>query len=294
LIERADDAKFVKSTLLEAAKTLRRGGQSMVPVYLDQLNTYATRIEKSKVKSFVSALFEVHDEIDLEIDAEKGFGGMANTSLRFHWLIRRLTRRRFSLQERTACYLAALESSALGWTVNFVSSARDDYEDDSNDGATREEDCLVQKSALGALTERALEAIRAAAANGSLMRHKDLVYILYRWREFLDGDSTEIRAWTDARILEDDSLVVFAHQFTGRTWSMGMGGFGSLGDRVSKSKITAQMSDDTAIIDAKAFRGALERLLAAGTLNKESAATVQTLLDAWDRKRAGKDGPLDD
>ena len=74
---------------------------------------------------------------------------------------------------------------------------------------------------------------------------------------------------------------------------MGMGGFGSLGDRVSKATVVAQISDDTEIVDAKAFRARLEEIAAGGTLDEDDLKTVQTLLDAWDRKRAGKDGLFD-
>ncbi|MES0028721.1 P-loop NTPase fold protein [Mesorhizobium sp. M0040] len=289
LVESADNAELVKNTLRQAGKTSRRGGKSMVPVYLDELTTHAARVEKTKVEPFLKALFEIHDEIDLEQDASRGFGEIGNTRFRYHWLIRRLTRRRFSLEERNALYLAALEPAALGWLVDFVSPARDDYKENRQEGPTREEDCLVQKAALAPLTTRALDAIRVAATDGSLLRHKDLIYILYRWRDFLNGDSAEVLAWTNARMSEDTSLVILARELTGRSWSMGMGGFGSLGDRVSKSNVTAQISDDSDIIDAKVFRSALEHLVAEAKPNKEDLEIVQTLLDAWDRKRAGKD-----
>lgn len=74
---------------------------------------------------------------------------------------------------------------------------------------------------------------------------------------------------------------------------MGMGGFGSLGDRVSKASVVAQISDDTEIIDPKAFRARLKEIAAGGKLNQDDLNTVQTLLDAWDRKRAGNDGLFD-
>ena len=74
---------------------------------------------------------------------------------------------------------------------------------------------------------------------------------------------------------------------------MGMSGLGSLGDRVSKATIVAQISDDTEIIDSEAFRARLEEIAADGKLKQDDLKTVQTLLDAWDRKRAGKNGLFD-
>ncbi|MCZ4273380.1 KAP family P-loop NTPase fold protein [Maritalea porphyrae] len=289
IINQADKRDFIQSNLREAAQIVRKGGASMVPVYLDELTTHGKRIEKSKVEELISALFEIHDEIDLENDAEKGMMAMANTSLRYHWLIRRLTRDRFSLDERTEVYLKATEKASLGWLVDFVSSAKGDYQPRDNKPPTREEDCLVSEDALGELTERALNAIRAAAANGTLIDHRDLLYILYRWADLMDNDASEVRAWTDAQLENKDALVVLARAMTGKSWTSGMGGFGALGDRVAKVSTTAQISDDTVILDTAAFRAALEQNMETNGLDTDAKQDVQKFLDAWDRKLNGDD-----
>jgi len=288
LTRRADDAEFVKSTIRAAAKATRRGGKSMVPVYLDELNVHAARIAKEKVAAFLSALFEIHDEIDLEADAERGFG-MANTSLRFHWLLRRLTQERFTPEERSNLLFEAVQNASLGWLVDFSTSAIREHAEDRKNGPKAEEDCLVQSSAVDPLRTHLLNAIRAAAADGSLIANRDLVSILFRWGAFA-GDTKEVRDWTGARIMEDDGLAALARGFTGQSWSMGMGGFGSLGDRVAKSRPVAQISDDIDIIDPGAFRTRLEETVAAGHLDDDRLKAMQVLLGAWDRRRAGTDG----
>ncbi|WP_339851425.1 P-loop NTPase fold protein [uncultured Nisaea sp.] len=293
MTKRADDVDLIKTTMRAAAKIIRRNSKSMVPVYLDELTTHAARIDVEKVPAFLGALFEIHDEIDLEADAERGFGGIANTSLRYHWLLRRVTAERLTPEERSNVLVAAVQNAPLGWLVDFASSAIGDHEEEREQGPKRDEDCLVQASAIEPVRKLALDTIRTAAANGSLIGHRDLVYVLYRWRDLLGGDPTEVREWTGARILEDSSLVAFARDFTGRSWSMGMSGLGSLGDRVSKATIVAQISDDTEIIDSEAFRARLEEIAADGKLKQDDLKTVQTLLDAWDRKRAGKNGLFD-
>jgi hypothetical protein len=204
-----------------------------------------------------------------------------------HWLIRRLTRARFSIDERTDLYLVATERAALGWLVDFVSSARGHYRERQN-GPTREEDCLVAKRALNPLTTRALVAIRATAASGSLLHHQDLHYILFRWRDFLDNDPAEVRAWTDKLISDDNALVILARAMTSRTWSMGMGGFGSLGDRVSKASSTAQIADDTDILDVTAFHAGLKRIRDEAKIDAECLEVVRTFLHSWDRQRRGE------
>ncbi|MBL4891023.1 MAG: hypothetical protein JKX91_04205 [Rhizobiaceae bacterium] len=286
---RADDKDFIQSVMREAAATFRKTGKTMIPVYFDALNSHASRIDKDKIVPFMTSLFGIHDEIDLEVDADGGFYGMANTSLRYHWLIRRLTDQRYSLEERTHLYDQVIESSSLGWLVDFTSSAKGDYVVRENRNPTREEDCLVSESAIPKLTELALTKIRRAAQDGSLLHHNDLFYILYRWRDFNDNNPDEVCAWTDSQVENDEALLIFARQLMGESWSYGMGGFGSLGDRVSKRTIVAQISKDIDILDPKKLRIGLDRILKEQKLEKESLDVVQKFVEAWDRKLAGNE-----
>lgn len=285
IIERAADAEFVKVTIRAASKRTRRSGTTMVPVYLDELNTHAARIEKPKVRPFLQALFEIHDEIDLEVDADRGFGGMRNTNLRYHWLMRRLTREHFTPAERSDVLVAATKTASLAWAVDFVSSILAERSEDRRNGPKPDEDCLVQPSAIPALRQQAIDAIRHAAENGLLIGHKDLVHILYRWRDFLDGDAAEVRAWTNAQLGEDSKVVALARGFTGQSWSMGMGGTGTLGDRVSTPAATAHIDDDTQIIDPKLFHTRLEATLGNPDITEDERTIIETLLKAWDKKK---------
>ena len=287
LIDHADDRDFIQTTFREAAIERRRMGTSMVPVLLDELNTHARSVGREKVEQLMSALFEIHDEIDLEIDKERGMMASGDTTLRYHWLIRRLTKDRFTLDERTDMYMSATEHASLGWLVNFTSSARNDYREREN-GPRRDEDCLVREDAIVPLVDRALAAIRTAATDGSLLNHKDLISILYRWRDFSGNDPTEVRAWTDPLLNDDNALVIFARELTGESWSQGMG-FSGLGDRVAQRHMRAQIDENTDILDVDRFRAELQRLQASGQLDEPSQKTVDDFLVAWDRRRDGLD-----
>lgn len=276
LVGRAADREFVQATMRNAAKVERRNGKSLVPVYLDELNTHARKVPKESVAALVSALFEIHDEIDLEKDTERRMVSI-DTSLRFHWLIRRLTEDRFTIEERTKLYLEAIEDASLGWLVDFVSSAR------PRKDAARTENPLVEDSALPALTERALNAIHVAAADGSLLQHEDLLSILFRWRDFA-GDSEGVRKWTGELLSQDEAIAVLARQMTGKSWSQGLGGFGSLGDRVSKANIHAYIDGIETIIDVDAFKKALARIDHEGKLDDGSLSGVRTFLRAWEKR----------
>jgi predicted KAP-like P-loop ATPase len=289
LVARVDDEDFIATTFRDAALIQRKNGQSMVPVYFDELNTHAARINKSKVLSLISTLFKIQDEISLQKDAERGMLRFADTDLRLHWLIRRLTKDRFSIDERTTLYQAALKNASLGWLVDFVASATANYHREG--GPRREDECLVAESAIDALQKSAVESIRKAAKDGTLLRHPKMVAILYRWRDFLDNDPTEVRAWADRVLRNDEAVVLFAKAMTGESHSAGMGGFGSLGDRVSRSSKTAMLDDNVDIIDQDSFRKNLKRVLNEPTTDPAAGEVVRTFLNAWDRqkKRVRKD-----
>ena len=211
-----------------------------------------------------------------------------NTTLSYHWLIRRLTDRRFNTVERTELYLNALQGAALGWLVDFAVCAKLEHRG-GDDERQREEDSLVCADAVDGLTDKALEAIRTAAQNGTLLGHQDLVDLLYRWRDLLGNDPTEVRAWTD-RLLEDEqALIQLASRLTSETWSQQMGGVG-LADRVSKPGIRTWVDENTDILDVEVFCQRLENLQGAGTLDEVEQMTVDQFLKAWGKQRERRSG----
>ena len=288
VIERADEIEFVKNTILAASNKIRKNGQTMVPVYLDALITHAGAIEKEKVSSLMEALFSIHDDIDLEIDTARGMFAHGDTSLRYHWLIRRLTNDRYTIEERTDLYRLVLPAAQLNWLVDFASSAHSQYEEREG-RQIRTEENLVSEEFLPQLKALALDAIRESANDNSLLESSDLTYILYRWGAFMDGDFSEVTQWTNQHLLNDEALVVLARQFTGESWSMGMG-FDGLGDRVANRNVRAQISDETEIVDTGTFWDNLVQLRDSNSLNEDDQLVVVTFLEAWQRR---KDHPND-
>ncbi|MCS3805053.1 putative KAP-like P-loop ATPase [Chromobacterium alkanivorans] len=288
LLQRANDREFVKGRLLRAAEQIRKDGKSMVPVVLDELTSHGKEVERDKVQDLFYALFQVADSITRKKDGERGFA-MANTHLRLHWLIRRVTEDRFSLEEKSALYLAATEEASLGWLVEFVSSAINDYHprDGQEVDPTR---CLVTEDAIPIIKERALNALRHAANIGTLLRHDDLMFNLYRWRDFSEDGGTEVKTWLAEQLQNDEAVIIFAKALTGESWTTGLGGFGSLGDRVSRRQIRAKISDNFDLFDLELFRDKLERILREQHHSKTDLEAVRTFLEAWRARRDGFDG----
>jgi hypothetical protein len=90
LVRQAGDVDFVKQKFRDAPSKRRRNGTSFIPVYFDELTSHVSEIARKDIEPFLRALFEVHEDIDLLEDEEKGYGAI-DTRLRLHWLMRRLT-----------------------------------------------------------------------------------------------------------------------------------------------------------------------------------------------------------
>ncbi len=287
LVARADDRAFVRERLLRARGQLRKSGKSMVPVVLDELTSHGKEIGRDKVESFLCTLFAIVDDITRQEDGERGFA-MANTHLRVHWLIRRLTEDRFSLEEKTSLYLTATEAASMGWLIDFVSSAVNDYhprDGRSVDGST----CLVTEDAIPKLKSRALAALRNAAESRVLLRDGNLMYNIYRWRDFSDDEGAEAKAWLREVMNNDAALVIIAKSLTGESWSTSLGGFGGLGDRVSRRNVRAQIGKEFDLFDTIVFQGELERIARERKLPEVDIEAIEVFLSAWANRREGRD-----
>lgn len=280
LIDRANDREFIKERLLRATAQIRRDGKSMVPVVLDELTSHGQKIARDKVEDFFSAVFEVADAISRKEDEERGGFAIGSTSLRIHWLIRRVTEDRFTLEEKSALYLGATEHASLGWLIDFVSSAYDDHHPRAGKDVNLET-CLTTAEAIPVLIERGLQALRHAAQSDALLQRNDLMFQLYRWKEFADDDGAEVKAWLADRMQRDEVMVVLAKALTGEAWTTGLGGFGSLGDRVSRRQVRAQIGDNFALFDPIRFRAELERIVREQRQLPEDLDAVRVLLAAW-------------
>lgn len=276
LVTRASDKAFIQSTFRSASQTTTRHGNSLVPIYLDELMVHSHRVKREDIEPLLTALFEIHDEIDLKSDADKGFMGIANTTIRYHWLVRRIAEP-LTLEERSQLLMSALRNASLTWLIDFTSSSRKHYSERED----RTDEAFVKKDDLGVLTQSALGAIRSSSEDGSLISKSELVYLLYRWRDLLDGDATEVRAWTNSQLTNTEGLIRLAEGFTSQSWSMGIGGDGVLADRVSTPRNIVRLAEDADIIDSSRFRTEVLKLLSSDKLSVEQRAIASTFIEAW-------------
>jgi len=284
LLKRAADRPFIEERLVRASGQVRRDGRSMVPVVLSELTSRGRQISKDDVTAFVSAVFAVADSINRKQDEERGFA-VGTTFLRIHWLIRQVVGERFTLEEKSSVYLDATKHASLGWLVDFVSSAFDDHYPRQG----REVDltkALTTAEALDVLVPRALNALRNAAEEGALLGRDDLLSCLYRWSEFSADGGAEVRKWMAGVLQEDEGVVRIARALTSESWTTALGGFGALGDRVSRREVRVDIGSNFIFFDPVEFRKSVERIIRDASRSEEDLEFLRSFLRAWDNGKS--------
>ena len=238
-ISNAGDKVYVKDAFMKALKTIRKNGKSKVPLLFDELNVHASRIDKENFQPLITCIFEISDDILRDEDRERGFQ-IGDNHLRIHWLIRKLTWERCTLDERSQMFMTACKISQMGWLVDFTSSAVEDYFPRQGKQPEPPEKCLVGKEQLTELKAHALKTIRVSASNGTLISHPQLPYILFRWSELAEDSGVEVQVWAREQLRDDESVSKLAKAFLSESWTQGMGMFG-LGDRVAVRKVRASV-----------------------------------------------------
>lgn len=281
-LRNAGDKPYVKDTFMKALRTIRKDGKSKVPLLFDELNVHAARIDKKNFPSLITGIFEISDDILRDEDRERGFQ-MGNNHLRIHWLIRKLTWERCTLEERSEMFMVACQTSQVGWLVDFTSSAVADYHPREGKPPEPPEKCLVTKDHLDELKAHTLKTIRTAAANGGLISHPLLLSILFRWSEIAENGSTEVKGWSNEQLKSDEAVSRLAQALLSESWSQGMGMFG-LGDRVAIRKVKAAAEGIDRIIDVDEFRSRLEKIASSDSLDGERKQNVLTFLKCWKKQ----------
>ena len=280
LIEQASDRAFMQGRLRDALGILRRNGRTKAALILDELNLHAESVTNEAVEPLLAAIFEIADELDNSRDVAEAFS-IGDNYLRIHWLLRRLVLERFDLQVRSAILLAACKTASVGWVADLADSAyaahhpRDGRPSESRTLITSEGDCE-------ALQTMALKRIRAAAKSGTLVSHRRLRGLLYKWHDTAKDDGKEVKRWTKAQLVRNDNVVSFAAAFTSHGWSHGSG------NRVARRFTSAVVDGIEGILDVDLFRGRIKSLLEDKTLPDRDRSILSEFDAAWSKRDKGE------
>jgi predicted KAP-like P-loop ATPase len=277
IIESADDQEFIRTKLLQAVQTPRKNG-TRAALILDALIENADDIPISEATDFLSAVFNVVDDLDVEADRAKGFS-FGDNRIRVYWLMRELLFSRTTVDERSPIIMEAARHASPGWVVYLARAAWDDYHPREGE-VERAENCPVTSGDAKQLKSMALAKIKAAAKDGTLIRNEDLARILYNWLDFAPVGPKAVTRWTGMVLDNDEGVARLARAFTSHSWSQGMG-FSGLGDLVAKRSSRVNVQSLHKVMDRDKFRSRLEELAERTDLDVEDAAAIRTFLDGW-------------
>ncbi len=279
LIERGADRDFVQGYLREALTIRRRDGSTKAALVLDELMIQSAGMPEATVMPLLAAIFAIADELDVEADEEKGFMSMANSSLRLHWICNRMVTDRFELPLRDVIYAAASKDASFAWRWIFSERCRDDYDPNPRPRSSPPSPPLVTEATAKKLARQSLVALRAAAADGRLVKAIRLPRLLFDWSRRTSRGVAEVRRWTDEQLANDAFVVAMAKATTSIATTTSMGWDGD-GDRVSRQIARVDFEPYKKILDTDRLELRVDEVLAATTLNDAQRGILEKFKSA--------------
>jgi predicted KAP-like P-loop ATPase len=267
ILDSASDEKALARQLGRLAAEKRPDGITRARVFLDKIQDYTTeRIPASQIVPMLRALFTVGDELCIETDYEGGFASSDNAILILR-VIYQLVKRFRTQQERFDAIRAGIERGTAVYTiVHEVAVRGQEYGKFSNrDPLEPEAQRSVSAAQLAELEAIALNKIRAAAADGSILRAPRLASILYSWKEW--AGLPEPQKYVAKLIADDAGFVALVQGISGK------------GSSVSASEVKVWTAVDPGVLAE--FTG----LPKAELLRRATEILTSTTMNLTDKQR---------
>ena len=221
----------------------------------------------------MQALFRVGDKLLRPEDERRNIFDFGN-ELRIGRIIRQLLRR---LEEPIRFEIlrdAVSASVSLATSVREVASFAQEHEQHPE---RPEDQRFVNAEHLGALRDLALEKIRAAVANNTLLRSKGLASVLFRWRDWAGPE--EAQKWVEETARTDRGLSELLEQLLGTAFSSATGAY----DRLEPDLVSY-------FLNVPEIADRARKLTEGGALSERQQAAAHEFIRVYDRIQEGK-GP---
>lgn len=223
----AGDARAFGDKLIELANQKRPDGTTRLRAFLERLEDYTEKeITLDCIPSIIQALFDVGDQLLRPEDERRGLFGFGN-DIRIGRIIWQLLRRLDESSRFKVLKATITDGKAIATIVGEVATLSQQHGKYGADQSRPEEERLISGEHLQELEELALEKVREAARNDSLLQVPELPRILYCWRDWAGEE--EAKQWVQRAINGDEGLLTFLGKFLQKTYSQ------SLSDVVGKT-----------------------------------------------------------
>jgi len=211
LLARANNPEDFRNGLIALSKSVRRDGTSKAKAFLERMYDYtASEIPDERIGSILEVLFDIGDQLLRPEDEPTDWFGNDNAQwiiLIILNLIRRIKReQRIALLEKCilkgkSTYIQAHVITIFGWQHGLYGERN----------AVPENERILPLEDIEKLVSIALEKVREAAADGTLVEVPKLGRVLYRWKDW--ANDKEVKKWVKKAILSDEGLLKIVESF---------------------------------------------------------------------------------
>jgi predicted KAP-like P-loop ATPase len=255
--------------LVSEFRALRQ--QGLLGGALDRLEAYKEKIDLQHAVPFITALFDIGDELPDEPAGVYSIAADMHALRIIRWYL---------TQESDPSKRGQILKEAMRTTRGlFLPVSRTSLDDRQEKRQKDPSAFLVTEDDLRELKNICVEKIRVAARDGTLMSHPEMLFILYRWREWVSPE--EPKQWVERLIESQDSLLAFLVAFLQRSRSWG------LTDHVSRDHWYIRLKNVEDFIPADIVAGKIEQF-SIGKLTDQQQRAVSAFRAALKRRQEGR------
>ncbi|MCC7034679.1 MAG: hypothetical protein IT179_17795 [Acidobacteria bacterium] len=264
------DAIIEAVTDLDALRTIFAGleQEGLLAVAVDRLEDYKQELPRTTGSAFVASIFDLGERLPktqrmFEISADMHAVRIV------YWFLRKLTDDNDRMRILTE---AVALTRGLVVPVRFVSIQEESL-------AKNEGDEILTAEQVTELKRLCVENIQREAAAGHLVRNPDLLYLLFRWREWSSPDA--VREYVQSAVATPAGAVEFLVACVSKSRSQG------IDDHVSRVRVYLQLKVVEEFVPIERIEATVSGLHR-GTLSSEARQAVEAFEKAVARRRAGK------
>lgn len=189
--------------------------RGLLGVALDRLEAYKQQIDLMHAVSFITALFDIGDELPEERGGFFSISSEMHACRIIYWFLKQE-----SMPEKRGAILKEAMRTSSGLYLPIMTASLESNEDKRK----KDVDAFnVTDADLDELQQICVEKIEHAAASGILASHPQMLSILYRWREWSSPEKS--REWVEGLIESRTGVLSFLTTFLQRSTSHGMGDY---------------------------------------------------------------------
>lgn len=196
--------------------------QGRISEFLERLLDYSGEIHQDQVQNIITALMDQGDRYPKDEKVMLGFDNISRISRIGYFFTK-------DLRDKNKCY--KIFKNAISATENSIHTIIDaivflgwEHGKGTKEAPKTEEERRIDEKQLKELEELACQKIENLEKEGNLLKHRDLIRILYAWEAWA-GEQT-VNEYIQKLIKTEDGLIDFITKFPSEIRSQGMGDYG--------------------------------------------------------------------